>query len=257
MAQSLPENLSWGARTLSLFCRVPGTTDYPTSGIHYESGKELERLEAVFPEFTRNIKGKVVIDFGCGEGYQAVALARAGASRVVGIEINERLRDLGRERAASAGLQETIGFERKLPDGLKAEVILSQNSFEHFLDAEEILGELRSALAPGGELFITFAPPWYAPWGAHMAFFCRLPWVHLLFPERTVMEVRSQFRSDSARSYREAGLAEMSVAKFERLVQASRLSVKYKQYDCVYQMNWLGRTPAREFFVNRVSCVLT
>jgi SAM-dependent methyltransferase len=91
-------------------------------------------------------------------------------------------------------------YEREIPGALKADVIVSQNSFEHFLDAGGILGQIRSALAPDGRLFITFAPPLYAPWGAHIAFYCRLPWVRLLFPESTVMEVRALFRPDNVRT---------------------------------------------------------
>ncbi len=250
-------NLDWKARVLMRFCRAPGTPDYPMSGVHYQPGTELERLQEAFPDFTGHIQGKAIIDFGCGEGYQAVAFARAGAARVIGIEIHESLLEAGWKRVAGLGLEKMIQIGRTIPAGVKADVIVSQNSFEHFLNAEEILAEMGSALAPGGKLFITFAPPWYAPWGAHMAFFCRLPWVQLLFPERTVMEVRSLFRSDAARSYREAGLAQMSVAKFERIVDGAGLSFQFRRYDCVREMNWLQGTPLREFFINRVSCVLT
>jgi SAM-dependent methyltransferase len=250
-------DLSWSGRILLRFCRTPGTPDYATGGIHYESGRELERLEEVFPDFAREIKGQVVIDFGCGEGYQAVAFARAGAARVIGIEIDERYLERGHKRVAEAGLEQTITFERAIPDGLKGEVIVSQNSFEHFLDPGGILRQLRGALAPGGKFFVTFAPPWYAPWGAHMAFYCRLPWVQLLFAESTVMEVRSLFRFDGAKTYREAGLAEMSVGKFERLIADSGFTFESRRYDCVHAMNWLAGTPIRELFVNRVSCVLS
>ena len=62
--------------------------------------------------------------------------------------LNERLLNLGRERVANAGMEATIGFERKVPEGLKAKVIVSQNSFEHFLDAEDILRELRARSHP-------------------------------------------------------------------------------------------------------------
>ena len=249
--------LSWGARVLLFFCRAPGTPDYPTVEVHYEPGKELERLDEVFPGFSDKVRGKVVIDFGCGEGYQAVAIARAGASRVIGVEINERLLELARKRAASLRLEGTVGFERRLPDTLKADFIVSQNSFEHFLNPRETLDQMLQALTPGGKLYITFGPPWYAPWGAHMSFFCRLPWVQLLFRQRTVMEARLLFRSDNARTYRETGLAQMSVAKFEGLIAASGLTIEFRRYDCVHKMNWLQWTPMRELFVNRVSCVLT
>jgi SAM-dependent methyltransferase len=102
----MPQDLSLGGRILLRFCRAPGTADYATGGIHYESGRELERLEEVFPDFAREIKGKLVIDFGCGEGYQAVAFARSGAARVIGIEID------GTWREDTNGLQTPVWSRR-------------------------------------------------------------------------------------------------------------------------------------------------
>ena len=89
-----------------------------------------------------------------------------------------------------------------------------------------------------------------------MGFFCRLPWVQLLFSERTVMQVRSQFRGDGKRTYQDVGLAKMSLAKFEHCVETSGLHCVWKRYECSRGANWLAKTPLRELFVNRVTCVL-
>lgn len=251
-------NLSPGARVLlSLFCRDPEVSDYPMSGIHYEKSRELDRIEEVFPGIRAEVAHKTVIDFGCGLGYQCAAFALAEAREIIGVDINQESLRLATEFIQRQGLAGRVRFARSIPRDLRADIIISQNSFEHFLDAPAVLEQMRSALAPGGKIFITFAPPWYAPWGAHMGFFCRLPWVHLLFPERVVMEVRALFRQDGARTWREAGLAEMSLAKFERLVNASGLCCHFKYYNCVRRLQWLHRTPFRELFVNRVSCILT
>lgn len=249
--------LSIAARLLLLFCRKPGTSDYPMSGVHYESGKELDQLEDVFPDVRSELAGKVVIDFGCGNGHQSIAFALAGAQHVVGIEIDESLLESAKQRASAQSLADKITFAREIPNGLRSELIITQNSFEHLLDAGNILAKMRAALSPKGKIFLTFAPPWYAPWGAHMGFFCNLPWVQIFFREQTVMEVRSLFRSDAAYTYREAGLAEMSIRKFEDTIRASGLRCTFSRYDCVYGMAWLRRTPLRELFVNRISCVLT
>ena len=248
--------LTFGTRCLLLFCRKPGSPDLPMAGIHYDEGKELDRLEEVFPSFRQDVGGKRVIDFGSGFGYQSVALARAGARHVLGVEINEEGLVVGRQRAAFLGLGSKICFARKIPDGFQADVIISQNSFEHFLDSETILDQMSGALDAGGKIFITFAPPWYAPWGAHMAYFCRLPWVHLFFSEHTVMQTRSLFRPGAERKYRDVGLAQMSLSKFERTVRNSGLTVQSTRYDCVRGLNMLAKTLLRELFVNRVSCVL-
>lgn len=246
--------LSLSAWVLLRFCRAPGTRDYPMSGVYCEPGKELARLEEVWPDLRRDFADKIVIDFGCGMGYQSTAFALAGARHVIGVDIADL--EFARQRVADLGLADKVSFAAKIPEGLEADIIVSQNSFEHFIGAAVILAELRAALAAGGKVFLTFAPPWYAPWGAHMAYFCRLPWVQVLFSERTVMQVRSLFRSDGKWTYRDAGLAEMSLVKFEQLIKECGLRCVFKRYDCSWGLNWLRHTPLRELFVNRVSCVL-
>jgi SAM-dependent methyltransferase len=226
------------------------------SGIHYEKSKELDRLEEVFPGIRAELVGKVVIDFGCGLGYQCAAFALAGARETIGVEIDTECARLAAQRVREQGLSGAVRIERKIPEGLKADIIVSQNSFEHFLDAPAVLTQMREALVSGGKIFITFAPPWYAPWGAHMAFFCRLPWVHLLFPESVIMEARGMFRSDGAQTWRDAGLAKMSLRKFENAVSVCGLRSQFRSYDCVRGLDWLCRSPLRELFVNRVNCVL-
>ncbi|CAN5864331.1 hypothetical protein BH24ACI4_BH24ACI4_08100 [soil metagenome] len=56
-----------------------------------------------------------------------------------------------------------------------------------------------------------------------MVHFTKLPWVNVLFSERTVMQVRARFRDDGATRYEEVvmGLNRMTIARFERLIRAS------------------------------------
>ncbi len=47
-------------------------------------------LKDVFPNFLKDIKGKMVCDFGCGVGNQSIALVNAGAGYVLGVDINQK-----------------------------------------------------------------------------------------------------------------------------------------------------------------------
>lgn len=221
----------------------------------------LSLLARVFPDLTTAIWGRRVLDFGCGFGYQVVALADAGADAVVGLEPNVRVLAEARRLAATAAHRERVSFIAALRpvDWGAYDVVLSQNSMEHFPRPDLALKEMRSLLRPGGRIYLTFGPPWLAPYGAHMWFFTPLPWVHLLFPERTVMRVRGRFRRDGAVRYEdvESGLNRLTVARFERLVESVGLRVIYRRYDCIKGLNALGRLPlARELFINHVSAVL-
>lgn len=240
------------------FCRKPDSADFPLAEVDYVQESALDTLRAVFPNIHEEIAGKRVIDFGCGRGYQAVAYALAGAKSVVGVEINAELGQLSAARVAQHGLADKVKIERELTDEIKGDMIVSLNSFEHFVEPEMILARLRNSLAPGGKIYINFGPPWYAPTGAHMGFFCKVPWIQLLFSERTILEARSFYRSDGAQTYREAGLGRMSVAKFERLTKDCGLKITSRRYDCVKKLNFLRSIPGvRELAINRVSCILS
>jgi hypothetical protein len=93
-----------------------------------------------------------------------------------------------------------------------------------------------------------------------MHFFCKVPWINVLFPEEVVMKVRSHFRSDGAKRYVdvESGLNRMTIAKFESIVYSSNLKITYRKYECIKNVNWLAKVPTlREFFINRVTVILS
>jgi SAM-dependent methyltransferase len=246
-------------RLLLGLSRQPAPNTAPSSAHDVEHA--LDEAREAFPDLTERIRDRRVVDFGCGFGLQAVALAKAGAAEVLAIDINEQALQHGRTLAEQHGVAERIRFVTALQpqDHGRFDAALSLNSMEHFSDPEGVLETLRSALKPDGELLVSFAPPWYAPYGSHMSYFTPVPWVHLLFSERTVMAVRSRYRNDGATRYEDVpgGLNKMSLAKFERLVRAKRLRPRQLRYDTVKGIPAVHRIPvARELLVNRVSCAL-
>src|SRR5882672_1069218 len=56
------------------------------------------------------VKGKTVVDFGCGEGFEAIELATTGCRKVIGVDIREALLERARSRAAAAGLTDRCVF---------------------------------------------------------------------------------------------------------------------------------------------------
>ena len=246
-------DLGIAERLLLLFCNDPK----PVPMVHYDEGTALNELTSIFNDLSQKIRGRRVVDFGCGLGYQVVALAEAGASFVTGIEHNAALASQAQARLEQHGLGDRAHIRPDLGDE-KADIIISQNSFEHFEKPDAILELWKRALAPGGTIYVTFGPLWFSPTGSHMGFFCSLPWANLLFSERVVISARSRYRDDGASNYTEAGLGKMSLAKFERVVKDSGLSVQWRRYDCVRRANFLHHVSVvRELFVNRVSCILT
>ena len=50
------------------------------------------------------------------------------------------------------------------------EVITSIDAFEHYDEPGAVLEMMRDLLVPGGTVYVSFGPPWWHPYGCHMAF---------------------------------------------------------------------------------------
>ena len=135
---------------------------------------------------------KVIIDFGCGDGEDAVEIAKRGARKVIGVDILEHSLARARKRAAEYGVTRNCTFTTKTDE--KADVILSLDAFEHFEDPAEILRVMRRLLKDNGRVLAAFGPTWYHPLGGHL--FSPFPWAHLIFTERALLRWRSGFKGD-------------------------------------------------------------
>ena len=77
-----------------------------------------------------DLKDKVVLDFGCGEGEDAVEVARKSARRVIGLDLRESVLSEAKKRAVAAGVSDKCEFTTRTDE--KVDVILSVDAFEHF-----------------------------------------------------------------------------------------------------------------------------
>ncbi len=229
--------------------------------VEWNVNNALQILLKVFPNFLSELPGKKVVDFGCGWGYQSIALAKNGVRFVLGVEMNPKRLECARQLAAGHHVSSSVQFTDLLTPQYRGafDIVISQNSMEHFPEPQKTLESMASVLQPQGKLFLTFGPPWLAPYGSHMQFFTGVPWVNVIFSEKTVMNVRKNFRNDGAIRYEdvESGLNKMTIAKFEKIIDQSGLMMSYKNYDCVKALNFLEKVPyIREFFINQVNCIL-
>lgn len=101
--------------------------------------------------------GLDVADIGCGAGTQCLIWARDG-HRVHGLDVNEPLVELARERAREESLEVDfrIGSASELPwnEG-SFDVCLVPELLEHVENWEECLDEFCRILRPGGVLFLS------------------------------------------------------------------------------------------------------
>lgn len=200
------------------------------------------------------LRNRDVLDFGCGFGDQAAAIAKEFDARVTGLDRHPGL------LAAATGRYGNIARFTDRLNGNKFDVIISQDVMEHVDDPSAAMATMATALRPGGRILMVFGPPWWAPYGAHMRFFCPIPWLQLWFSEKTVMAVRARYRHDGAKHYQEveSGLNKLSLAKFERTLRNSGLTVIECRYVGVRKIQFLTKVPLlRELTTVVVAAVLT
>jgi len=229
----------------------PGAPD-SCSGSTYQGKSKLATLMG--DEIFSQIAGKVVIDFGCGEGADAVEMAQKGAKRVIGVDIQENSLQVARQRAASAGVEDKCSFVASTNE--RADVVVSLDAFEHFGDPAAILRSMNALLQPAGEVRVSFGPTWYHPLGGHL--FSVFPWAHLLFSEKALIRWRSTFKTDGATRFGEVagGLNQMTIARFEKLVAASPLRSASLELVPIKKLQPLHNHLTREFTTAIVRCRL-
>ena len=222
------------------------------SGCAYEGQSKLAVLMG-YDFFTR-IKGKSVIDFGCGEGADAVEMAANGAESVLGIDIREDVLCAARQKALDAGVQGKCVFTTSTKGS--ADIIVSLDAFEHFADPAEILRIMDTLLSPAGEVLVSFGPTWYHPLGGHL--FSVFPWAHLIFSEKALISWRSAFKTDGATRFSEVagGLNQMTIAKFEALVAASPFKFAALEFVPIKKLRRIHNRLSREFTTAIVRCRL-
>ncbi|HUS58101.1 MAG TPA: class I SAM-dependent methyltransferase [Planctomycetota bacterium] len=208
------------------------------------------------------VRGKRVLDLGCGKGGETVGYAEEDPSLIVGVEIDEQY---VRQAAAYAGeklpgrpVAFVLADAAKMPFAdASFDVIVSHDVFEHLSEPQRVLEECRRVLVPGGRMYLSFGPLWYSPYGGHVVYFSPVPWSHLLVPEKTMFRARSRFRDDGARSYKEAGVCKMTLKRFERLLDRCDMKVVFIERRAVKNLKVLVRIPVvRELFCQEVRCVL-
>jgi 2-polyprenyl-3-methyl-5-hydroxy-6-metoxy-1,4-benzoquinol methylase len=107
-----------------------------------------------------DVRGKSVLDFGCGEGDDALLLASLGA-RVTAIDISPKAIEFARTRAKLSGVADLIEFVcapievADLP-AASFDVIWGDNILHHVLPVlDETLAALMRAAKPGAQVLFT------------------------------------------------------------------------------------------------------
>lgn len=131
---------------------------------YVDSLPETQGLKERSYRYLELTEGSVVLDAGCGPGYDALRMAaRVGSSgHVTGIDLSERMIAIAREKAAGSGLP--VSFmtgnvcQLDLPDA-SFDAVREERTLQILDDPGKALDEMVRVLRPGGRL-VAIEPDW-------------------------------------------------------------------------------------------------
>jgi tRNA (mo5U34)-methyltransferase len=101
------------------------------------------------------VSGLRVLDAGCGLGYGATTMARAGAATVDAIDANSGVIESS-ARKDKAGVRFRMGDVRHLPYAdASFDLVVCFEVLEHMVEHDELLAEFKRVLRPAGRLLIS------------------------------------------------------------------------------------------------------
>ena len=108
---------------------------------------EIPARMALMPE----MKGKAVLDLGCGTGEDCLEYARRGASRVVGIDISQNMLSLAREKHSHPRVEyRRLPMERAGELEGPFDVAVSSLALHYVADYAGVAAAVYNLLNPGG-----------------------------------------------------------------------------------------------------------
>lgn len=243
----------------------------------FENGEKT--LMHYFPEYSPQsfIKNMNILDMGCGAGGKSIYYLSIGAASVTGVDVVEHYRSEAENFAKEKGYSENFRFivgdagNLNFPDG-SFDTIIMNDFFEHASDPKGILTEALRLAKAGGGIYINF-PPYYHPFGAHLSDAINIPWVHLFFSDKALINVYKKIVSrlpdgkqriklrisvnDLENEYF-SYINKMTVKKAREIFKELGISPEYISYTPLRLfLKPFCRIPfLREMFIKNVTCVI-
>ncbi|MDD4089180.1 MAG: class I SAM-dependent methyltransferase [Tissierellia bacterium] len=243
----------------------------------YEKGIDTIEFYLKHNTVDEMFKDKIVLDIGCGAGGKTVFYASKGVKKITGIEILGKYREEAENLAKEYNLQDKFEFVQgdaaNMPfENETFDTIIMNDAMEHVDKPEMVLKECYRILKKDGKLYLNF-PPYNHPYGAHLSDAIGIPWVHVLFSERTLIKCYKELvkelpdgkeRIDFRISKKENGteyfsyINKMSIKRANNILQNSNFELEYYSEEPLRNIfKYPARMPfLKEFLVKMVVCVL-
>lgn len=124
---------------------------------------EWQAFRQILPDFSR----QEVLDLGCGYGWHCRYAAENGASKVIGVDLSEKMLAVARKQNAAPVIQYQQGAIEDTDFPLESfDVIMSSLAFHYVADFSQLMAHLQKMLKPAGRLVFSMEHPVFTARGA-------------------------------------------------------------------------------------------
>ena len=111
-------------------------------------------------KFLPDLNGKTVLDLGCGYGHNCIDFVSRGATRVVGIDISEKMLAVAKEESPNAKIEYRNMSMTEISNlNEKFDFIYSSLAFHYVKDFDAFAKDMYSVLNAGGQLLFSQEHP--------------------------------------------------------------------------------------------------
>lgn len=244
----------------------------------YEKGIDTLQFYLKHTTIDKMFKNKKVLDIGCGAGGKTIFYASKGVESIVGLEILNKYKkdaiNLAEKHSVSQKFTFVCSDAAKTPFSDESfDTIIMNDAMEHVDNPEDVLEECYRLLKKDGKLYLNF-PPYNHPYGAHLSDSIAIPWVHLFFSEKTLIntykelvkylpdgkdriEFRISERIDKTEYF--SYINKMTIKRFNNILKNSKFDIEYyKEEPLRHMFKYVSKLPlVKEYLVKMVVCVLT
>lgn len=101
-----------------------------------------------------DVRGKIVLEYGCGDGLNTILLAQRGAAKIIALDISPELMEVARRRlevnGITSGVEFVIGSAHDMQLQDESVDVVFGIAILHHLDLKLAANEVRRVLRPGG-----------------------------------------------------------------------------------------------------------
>jgi len=235
------------------------------SQAQYEWARKAMALFAPYVD----LRGKDMLDAGCGPGGKTIFFSEQGVKSITGIDIDPERIDLARKFAQSKGAslpQFSVASLADLPfQKGQFDVIFLNDVVEHIERPILIkaLSECKRVLRPGGKICVEF-PPWTAIDASHLYDYIHIPWCQVFFSDRTLLNVLDKLTPDEqpitkmsyAQHYKE--LNKITISEFKKIVGDLQFKIIKRDQVMPFKQHYLKYLPFfNKYLTRRVMAVLS